>query len=142
MVFENTRNTKNKNTPPSPNMFLVFFVFKNRKQLLKTITKQPRSPYILHWGKMTIASKTLWDLNRITKIGQLMKQRRGNHSKVKSATEWERYHLEELTSILAVQDPAPNNKDADHIKTTVHWMIQLTLTKSVWHTSRQWTKYV
>ena len=40
MVFENTKNTKNKNTSPSPNMFLVFLVFKNRKQFLKTTTKQ------------------------------------------------------------------------------------------------------
>ena len=40
VVFENTENTKNKNTPPSPNKFFVFFVFKNRKQFLKTRTKQ------------------------------------------------------------------------------------------------------
>ena len=26
VVFNNTRNTKNKNTLPSPNMFLVFFI--------------------------------------------------------------------------------------------------------------------
>ena len=40
VVFENTENTKNKNTPLTPNMFLVFFVFKNKKQFLKTATKQ------------------------------------------------------------------------------------------------------
>ena len=40
MVFENTKNTKNKNTLPSPNNFFVFFVFKNKKQFLKTATKQ------------------------------------------------------------------------------------------------------
>ena len=34
---------KNKNTPPSLNKFFVFFVFKNRKQLLKTRTKQALS---------------------------------------------------------------------------------------------------
>ena len=39
MVFENTGNIKNKNTPPSLNMFLVFFVFKNRKKFLKIATK-------------------------------------------------------------------------------------------------------
>ena len=40
-------NTKNKNTPPSPNMFLVFFVFKNIKQFLKTTTKQALSHFLL-----------------------------------------------------------------------------------------------
>ena len=38
MVFKNTKNTKNKNTPPSPNKF---FVFKNIKQFLKIEPKIP-----------------------------------------------------------------------------------------------------
>ena len=29
--FKNTKNTKNKNTPPSSNKLFVFFVFKNKK---------------------------------------------------------------------------------------------------------------
>lgn len=40
MVFENTENTKNKNTPPSPNKF---FVFKNIKLFLKTEANRPKS---------------------------------------------------------------------------------------------------
>ena len=32
-------NIKNKNTPPFPNKFFVFFVFKNKKQFLKILTK-------------------------------------------------------------------------------------------------------
>ena len=35
MVFENTKNTKNKNTPPSPNKFFVFFVFQEQKTVLE-----------------------------------------------------------------------------------------------------------
>ena len=50
MVFENTKNAKNKNIPPSPNMFLVFSVFKNVKQLLKTATKQTLN--IWFWKKL------------------------------------------------------------------------------------------
>ena len=33
-------NIKNKNTPPFPNKFFVFFVFKNKKQFLKILTKR------------------------------------------------------------------------------------------------------
>ena len=40
MVFENTKNIKNKNIFSFPNKFIVFFVFNNKKQLLKTKTKQ------------------------------------------------------------------------------------------------------
>ena len=39
VVFENMGNTKNENAPPSPNMFVMFFVFKNKKQFLKIATK-------------------------------------------------------------------------------------------------------
>ena len=39
IVFKNIKNTKNKNTPPSPNKFFVFFVFKNIKHFLKNVTK-------------------------------------------------------------------------------------------------------
>ena len=38
VVFENTENTKDKNTPLSLNKFFVFFVLKNGKQFLKTGT--------------------------------------------------------------------------------------------------------
>ena len=34
MIFENTRNTKNNNTPSFPNSFLVFFIFKNRSKTI------------------------------------------------------------------------------------------------------------
>ena len=38
--FLRTQKTqKNKNTPPSPNKFFVFFIFKNKKRFLKTGTK-------------------------------------------------------------------------------------------------------
>ena len=40
VVFENMKNTKYKNTSPSPNRLFVFFVFKNIKQFLKTGTKE------------------------------------------------------------------------------------------------------
>ena len=56
MVFENTKNTKNKNTLPSPNNFFVFFVFKNKEQFLKRRTKQTLRPclvaiFINYFGK-------------------------------------------------------------------------------------------
>ena len=38
---ENTENTKNKNTLHFPNKFFIFYVFKNRKQLLKIGTNMP-----------------------------------------------------------------------------------------------------
>ena len=54
MVFENTENTKNKNTPSFPNKFFVFFVFKNKKQFLKTGTKQALCFWKLKYMKYEI----------------------------------------------------------------------------------------
>ena len=44
--FENTKNKKNKKQLSQPNKFLVFFIFKSRKQLLKTSTKQALTLHI------------------------------------------------------------------------------------------------
>ena len=41
VFFDNTENAKNKNTPPSPNKFFMFFVFNNIKQFLKTGPNKP-----------------------------------------------------------------------------------------------------
>ena len=68
VVFENTENTKNKNTPLTPNMFLVFFVFKNRKQFLKTGTKQALN----FWNYFRSSTIGYWNVNcgiKICKLG-------------------------------------------------------------------------
>ena len=40
MIFENTKNIKNKNMSPFPIKFFMFFIMKNKKQFLKIVTKQ------------------------------------------------------------------------------------------------------